>query len=247
MNTTNPTLALSPQSTSTAPRSFAPRPARWLGAALFVEAALSLAPMAVLAPAIGWPASLGQPAAEQLAAIAAQPGAVQFGYGLYLLYSVLIAPLMIALAARWAGGVHRPWGAAVAAFAALSTLARSVGILRWLTVMPVLAATHATADPATRVSIERLFDAVHLYGGGIGEVLGVSLFMALAMGALGVAMLRSPQAPRWLGASAIVVAVLLGALSLPVFGVLLRLPIAAAVSALTLWMVAAGARAMVRD
>jgi hypothetical protein len=247
MNTTTPTLANDRFALPAAARTAAPRPGHWLGAALIAEALLSLAPMAVLAPAIGWPASLGKPAAEQLGAIAAQPGAVQLGYGLYLLYSVLIAPLMIALAARWAGGLHRPWGATVVAFAALSALARSIGILRWLTVMPALATAHATADPKARATIERVFDAVHLYGGGIGELLGVALFMALAMGALGLAMLRNPDAPRWLGALAIAVALLLGAVSLPAFGMALRLPIAAAVSALTLWMIAAGVRAMIRD
>ncbi|MEO7852664.1 MAG: hypothetical protein ABIR94_10500 [Rubrivivax sp.] len=74
---------------------------------------LSLAPVVVLGAAIGWPESLGKPAAEQLAAIAAKPDAVALGYGIYLLYSVLIAPLMIALAARLAGGLNSVPGATV--------------------------------------------------------------------------------------------------------------------------------------
>lgn len=64
-----------------------------------VTAVLSLLPMVVLGPAIGWPASLGKPAAEQLAAIARAPRAVAIGYGIYLLYSVLVLPVMV-LAAR---------------------------------------------------------------------------------------------------------------------------------------------------
>ena len=44
---------------------------RALGALLIIDALLSFAPVAILAPAIGWPASLGKPAAEQMAAIAA--------------------------------------------------------------------------------------------------------------------------------------------------------------------------------
>ena len=65
------------------------------------------------------------------------------GYGLYPLYSILIAPLMIGLAARVFGGLHSPLAMTVAAFGALSVLARSIGIVRWLTVMPVVAASHA--------------------------------------------------------------------------------------------------------
>jgi hypothetical protein len=108
--------------------------ARGLGVLLIADALLSFAPVVVLGAAIGWPASLGKPAAEQLAAVHAQADAVALGYGLYLLYSLLIAPLMIGLAARAFGGLNRPLPATVAAFAALSALARAIGILRWLTV-----------------------------------------------------------------------------------------------------------------
>ncbi len=192
---------------------------------LIAEGLLALAPVAILGPAIGWPASLDNPAAEQLAAIAGAPGAVQAGYGLYLLYSVLVAPVMIALAAR-----------------ALSALARSIGILRWLTVMPGLATAHAAADPATRAQIELVFEAFTTYGGGIGEVLGVSIFMALALGTLAVGALRRGGLPPWIAASALVTALALAALALPVFGGPDLMPVALAVSLLSLWMIATGVR-----
>ena len=57
--------------------------------------------------------------------------------------------------------------------------------------MPVLASAHAAADPATRAQIELVFGAITEYGGGIGEILGVSLFMALSLGTLCVAALRA--------------------------------------------------------
>jgi hypothetical protein len=84
----------------------------------------------------------------------------------------------------------------VAAFGALSALARAIGILRWLTLMPALATAHAGADPAARAQIEQLFTALNDYGGGIGEILGVSLFTALSLGLLcvGVWLLRQRPA-----------------------------------------------------
>lgn len=222
----------------------APTRARVLGALLIAEGLLALAPIAILGPAIGWPASLDRPAAEQLAAIGAAPGAVAAGYGVYLLYSVLIAPVLIGLAAHLRGGLAAPLGATVAAFAVLSVLARSIGILRWLTVMPALAAAHATADPARRAQIELVFDSLTTYGGGIGEVLGVTLFMALALGTLCVGALLRGGLPTWIAAFGLVCAAALALPVLPVFGGPDVMPMAVAVSLLSAWMIATGVRAL---
>ena len=219
---------------------------RGLGALLIADALLSFAPLAILGPAIGWPASLGRPAAEQLAAIRANAGMVALGYGVYLLYSILVAPVMIGLAAKVFGGLQRPVAATVAAFGALSALARAIGILRWLTVMPALATAHAAADPATRGQIGLVFTAVTAYGGDIGEVLGVALFMALALGTLCVAALRSGGMPRWLAGLGLASTALLAGLLLPVFGAAGVVPVAAAVSLLSVWMLAAGVWALRR-
>ena len=217
-----------------------------LGALLVAEALLSFAPLAILGAAIGWPASLGKPAAEQLAAVHANAGTVALGYGVYLLYSILIAPLMIALAARLPGGLTSTLGATVAAFGVLSALARAIGILRWLTVMPALAAAHAGADPAARADIERLFNAITLYGGGIGELLGVSLFMALGLGLACAAALRQGGLPRALAGLGLLSALLLAALLLPTFGAPALVPVAAAVSLLSLWMLCTGVWCLLR-
>jgi hypothetical protein len=240
LQTPAPTIAPTRATRSPGDASTPRRTGRWLGALLIAEALLALAPMAILGPAIGWPASLDNPPAEQLAAIAAAPQAVAAGYGVYLLYSVLIAPALILLAARWFGGLQHPAAATVAAFAALSAMARSIGILRWLTVMPVLAAAHAGADSATRSDIERVFLAVNEYGGGIGELLGVGLFMAIALGTLVVAAWRRGVLPGWLAGLGAISALLLAGLMLPALGVPVDVPMAAAVSVLSLWMLAAG-------
>lgn len=229
------TLTMHPPQTASRPRTH-----RALGALLIADALLSFAPVVILGAAIGWPASLHKPAAEQLAAIAAAPGGVAFGYGVYLLYSLLVAPVMIGLAARTFGGLASPLAATVAAFGALSALARAIGILRWLTVMPLLAAAHAGGDAATQRQVALVFDAVHAYGGGIGELLGVSLFMALSVGLLSIGGRLAGVMPTWLAVPGTVSAVMLGALSAPAFGAPAFMPVAAAVSMLSAWMIAAG-------
>lgn len=206
---------------------------------LVAEALLSFAPLMILGQAIGWPASLGKPDAQQLAGIANAPDAVALGYGVYLLYSVLIAPIMIWLAARTFGSLAHPVAASVAAFAAISALARSIGIARWLTVMPALAVSHAAAEAVDKAQLELVFRAINSYGGGIGEITGVSLMMALALGTLCVAALRVGCMPKWLAISGVLSAVLLAGLLLPSLRIPLHIPIAIPVTALSAWMLGA--------
>ncbi len=231
---------IAPTVTPMRPAADAPHRSTGLGVLLIADALLSFAPLVILGAAIGWPASLDRPAADQLAAIAAQPGAVAAGYAAYLLYSILVAPVMIGLAARTFGDLSRPLAATVAAFGALSALARAIGILRWLTVMPLLASAHAGADPAVRAQIEWLFTGLTEYGGGIGEVLGVSVFMAASVGTLSVAAWWRGGMPRWLAGLGAVAALALAGLVLPVLRGPDLVPVAAAVSLLSAWMIAAG-------
>ena len=211
-----------------------------LGSLLMTAAVLSFLPIAILGPAIGWPASLRAPAAQQLAALAAAPVAVALGYSVYLLYSVLVLPVMVLLAWRVCGNLARPIAVMVVTFAAPSVLARSIGILRWLTAMPAMAQQHAAADPAGKQLLEAIFTTISTYGGGIGELLGVSLFMALSLGLAMVAAWTHRSLPRWLAASGMVSALLLFALFLPAIGVAVQVPIAVAATVLAVWMVAAG-------
>ncbi len=211
-----------------------------LGILLIAAAVLSFLPIAILGPAIGWPASLRSPAAQQLTAIAAAPAAVALGYGVYLLYSVLVLPVMVFLAWRCSGSLAKPIAVLVVAFAAISVVARSIGILRWLTVMPAMAQQHAAADPAGKQVLETVFTAVTTYGGGIGELLGVSLFMAPSLGLAMAAAWTGRTLPRWLAAFGMVSALLLFALFLPTIGIAVQVPIAVAATVLAVWMVVAG-------
>ena len=238
------TPAFSPDATpSTVP---APAPAVGAGLLLIAVGAMAFAPLAVLAPSIGWPASLGLPAAEQLALVRAHPGAVTLGYALYLLYSLGVTPAMLLLAHHSLGSLARPAAATAVAFAALSSLARAIGISRWLTTMPVLAAAWAAADAAGKPMIELSFLAVTKFGGGVGELLGVSLFMAVAVGVLSAAAWRQRSLPRSLSALGLLSAGFLAALALPALGLPVDFPVAVAVSTQSVWLIACGVWLLVR-
>lgn len=211
-----------------------------LGGLLIVTAIISFLPIAILGPAIGWPASLRLPAAQQLTAIAGAPAAVTFGYAVYLLYSILILPVMVLLAWRTSGSLARPIAVMVVTLAAISVLARSIGILRWLTAMPAMAKQHAVADPAGKQVLEAIFTTVTTYGGSIGELLGVSLFMSLSLGLAMVAAWTARTLPRWLAALGMLSALILLCLFLPTIGIAIQVPIAVAATMLAVWMVLAG-------
>jgi hypothetical protein len=68
----------------------------------------------------------------------------------------------------------------------------------------------------------------------------VSLFMALSLGTLCVATLARGGLPKWLAALGVVSAAMLAALALPALRIGLHMPVAVAVSMLSLWMLCAG-------
>ena len=185
--------------------------ARWAAALLVVEALLIFVPLAVLGAAINWPQSLDDPASVALPRLLDNEGAVRFGYSVYLAYSVLFLPVAVLVTRALAGTrdgdllVRMALGLAVA-----SMLARCIGILRWLTAMPALAETYVASDDASRVALAAQYDLLNNFGGGVGELLGVSLFAALWLATTIVAAWRSGT-PRWLLGSGVVVAVLLAA------------------------------------
>lgn len=166
---------------------------------LAIEGLLIFVPLAVLGSAIGWPASLDDPAAVALPRLLENEGAVRFGYLVYLAYSVLFLPVAIWTTRTLTRGDDGPLARAAVGFAIASALARCIGILRWLTAMPQLADTYAAApDGAPRDALAAVYDALNDFGGGIGEVLGVSLFAVGWLACTVVAARRAHGAPGWL-------------------------------------------------
>ena len=206
------------------------------GVVMIVTGLMSLAPFPILGPAIGWPGSLDAPAVAQLTNIGKAAGAVAAGYSVYLAYSLMMLPALAMAAHALIGGFSRTLMQLVIAFAALSVLARSIGILRWLTVMPELSKSHAAADAPGKAGIERIFLALNSYGGGIGELLGVSLFASVAVLLLVLGAWRAKTVPVWMTVLGVFAALSLFGLFLPAMGLAVDVPIALAVTALSVWM-----------
>jgi hypothetical protein len=158
----------------------------------------------VLAPSIDWPASLDLAPADALPLIRDQAGPVFWGYASYFLHAVLLIPLAVVL--RHTLRMAPTLGGVAVALGLLAGFAKALGIVRWLVLMPGLAAAHA--DPATseaaRAAIEVVYQAFNAYAGGVGEVVGVGLLAGLWTGLLSVSLLR--LGALWLGLAGLVAA-----------------------------------------
>lgn len=86
-------------------------------------------------------------------------------------------------------------------FGVLAGVTSVLGFIRWIFVVPHLAARYvdAATTAAGKEAIEVVFEAFHLYAGfSIGEHLGY-IFMGLWAILAGITMLRSPLFRSWLG------------------------------------------------
>lgn len=126
----------------------------------------------ILSSAIGWPASLDDPASIALPRVLDQLQPMLTGYGCYLMVGLLLVPATAALNARL--GLSGSLAAFTMALATFSAMAKSIGITRWLFVMPDLAEAYG-APGADQQAIAVVFEALNAYAGGIGEILGVGL------------------------------------------------------------------------
>lgn len=186
----------------------ATRAGRRIAAGLLVAQFVGMwSAFAVLGLSIDWPASLELPASEMLPLLDTRFGAVSTGYTLYLAHALLMIPLGIALATALGAGPLL--GGTTAALGVAAGLAKALGIVRWLFLMPGLAGlwlAPETSD-ATRDTITIVFEAFDAYAGGVGEILGVGLFTGVFTILVATALLRI-GAPR-LGASGFAAAALL--------------------------------------
>lgn len=215
--------------------------AGWL---LVAESLLIFVPLSVLGSAISWPKSLSYPADKILPLLVENSSAVRFGYLVYLVYSILfwvVANLTIRVLSNH-DETDSVWLRIANGFGIASTVARCLGIIRWLVAMPALATlyTAQTTSSGTREAIAVVYRALNDYAGSVGEVLGVSLFAGLWLAIVSFRILQTRVLPRWLGFLGLVSATLLGVQLARLFGVDLGAFISISVSVLQLWFLAMG-------
>jgi hypothetical protein len=220
---------------------------QWTGVLLILEGLLMIPPLVILGAAINWPASLSEPASINLPLLVEQASAVEAGYFIYLLYSILFFVVMLLTAGIVSENREfNGWLKATVGFAVVSTLARCIGIVRWLSVMPVLAGYYVSGSAETQATISVLYDAINAYGGTIGEALGVGVFAGLSLIALSIAMLKNSHNPKWLAACGLLAGFSVMIQSVELFGVDLGALISVLVSVLHVWLFAAGIRLLAK-
>lgn len=219
------------------------------GAVPILFALLLFVPLFVLGEAIGWPGSLGDPPATMLPRLLEHQGAVRLGYGAYFVQSLLFLPtgaIVAHYAVRTPGRGMSTLATLAVVFAGLSSLARCMGIVRWLGPSMELAVRHQAADTESRAGIELMQDSINLYGGAVGEALGAVVFGGLFLLTAGFLILRYSGLPRWLGLAALLGSLVVLAPALKLFG--LPHPVGISLSSATMqfWTIAAGAVLILR-
>ena len=205
---------------------------------------LIFGPLGILGAAINWPQNLGEDADHNLPLLLDERPSVFWGYFIYLLYSILFFPVgtMVSgiVASSLPEGQSHPIHQIGKGFAGLSALTRSIGLSRWLFAMPTLARMYE--DPAsnevTRAAIRVSYELLNKWGGGIGELLGVSMFAALWVFCTSILFILSPTWPSWMGYCGFLVAIdlALNLLEMSILGYDMGINLTLAVVFLHAWM-----------
>ncbi|MDT3441012.1 MULTISPECIES: DUF4386 family protein [unclassified Pseudofrankia] len=213
------------------------------GLTTIIESLLIFVPLLVLGTAIGWPGSLGDPADVALPRLLEHEVATRSGYLAYLAYSVAFFPVAVSISMwRREGPATLALGIAVGA-AAVSALARAIGITRWLSAaFPLAEQWQETTSATSREALAIQFDTLNNFGGAIGETLGVSVFAAVWLGAT----VARPGLPRWARVTGALVLVPLTAPAIELAGVDAGILVSLSSAAITIWLLAVGI-AMMRD
>lgn len=215
---------------------------RIAGVLLLAQFAIFLIPVIVLGNAINWPASLGEPASVVLPLITEQSGAVTLGYFSYMISAFLIIPISVLLYRIFRE--HAPTLIGISTVMGLiSGVMKILGIVRWLVVMPTIAAIYLepSASAATRDAAAVAFEAFNEYAGGVGELLGVAFFSGLWTSFVAVAILRTGVLPRWIGWFGLIAAFVVIYPFASVFGIEMGTVIlVGSVTLWQLWMITTG-------
>ncbi|NJM19383.1 MAG: DUF4386 domain-containing protein [Richelia sp. RM2_1_2] len=217
---------------------------------LIIESLVLFIPIIVLGQAIDWPASLSQPASTVLPLLVEQSQPVFIGYFTYLIYSVLFYPIsLLTIQILKSKSNNNPYLNLAVGFGIASMICRTLGIIRWLAPMPLMAKIYVqpSTSETTRTAIDVVYQALNQYGGSIGEVLGVSLFTTLWLIIVSVTILKTRILPRWLGMFGFISSMLLTTQLVELFGIDTGSFIAVSVSVFQLWLLAMGIACLLRS
>jgi Domain of unknown function (DUF4386) len=189
-----------------------------LGIILIIQSLLIFVPMYILGTSINWPESTHLPGNEVFPLIFKNSGSVTIGYFVYLLYSILFLFTGSMLASQLDQNNSKILKVASIS-AGLSSLARTIGILRWLVPFPLLAISYMkTTNPNTKIIQETVFNVLNNFGGAIGEMLGVSIFAAIWSGVISWQFVSRKELPSWIGYFGIISTISALGIILPIFG-----------------------------
>ena len=223
---------------------------RTTGLLLILESVLLFVPIIVLGKAIDWPASLNQPAKIVLPLIVEQSQPVLIGYFTYLIYSVLFYPIsLLTVQILKSKSRNNIYLNLAIGFGIASMVCRTLGIIRWLAPMPILAEIYVqpSTSEASRAAIDVVYQALNQYGGSIGEVLGVSLFTTVWLIVVSMTIIKDRTLPRWLGLFGLVSSILLTTQIVELFGIDTGSFIAVSVSVFQAWFLAMGITCLLRS
>jgi hypothetical protein len=179
----------------------APRPAAIIrvgGFSLILAALAFLGVFSYLAARFNYPEVLDGRAADVLPALLGMGETGRAVWGLYSLLPLCWIPAAIgafhALRARSEGAMR-----AGMLFAAVSSIAMALGLMRWPSFQWELARAWV-ADPSVRPALDAVFNATNRYlGNYIGEFLGELCFSAFFLLSASAMLRRDSGFPRWLG------------------------------------------------
>jgi len=196
------------------------------GLAMIAVPVLFMAAFTGLQLSFHYPDILREPAEDILAGFTAGGPGLLANWYVFMLSALAFIPVGV-LSGLWLWPRNPTAAAFAATFGILAGLVQGMGLLRWVVLVPNLAAS--SADPAVTQAV---FDAFHLYAGaGIGEHFGY-LFTALWTVSVAVALLARYRLLAWAG---VILALGIAAGMAEPFG----LPSAGAINAVayTLWAV----------
>jgi hypothetical protein len=175
---------------------------------LFLLGALAFAAAAsVLSSTFDWPDILREPSSTVLPEFAAGGTALVWTwFATAWTYAILLVPMLLLPAAL--GRSDDVALRTATLIGATSVVLSLIGFLRWVFVVPPLAASYVEGDAATRTAVDAAWTAQHQFGGALlGEHLG-QLFVIGWSVTVSVIILQSRVLPRWLGVGGLVASVL---------------------------------------